>query len=192
AMIQIAAIIYSFAVVTMKEAWWRWVAILECVEVTSIVLFALRSEIAAPLELAYIAPFTSQAATIGVIFFTSKGIESKSIPKHMADHLLTGLVVILVSTSVLVLPLSGLYTRLMLTQWVLFMLSSTVGYRLPDSSSPTGGDSEIALTPNRQLNFSSLADNSPWLQLDGRQSLSAGPILLPPVATISSNQLSCS
>ncbi|KAH6881048.1 hypothetical protein B0T10DRAFT_411211, partial [Thelonectria olida] len=188
AMIQITAIIYSFAVVTMKGAWWKCVTILEYVEVTSIVLFALRSEIAAPLELACIALFTSQAATIGVIFFTSRGIESKRIPKHMADHLrVMGLVVILVSTSVLVLRLSGLYTRLMLTEWVLFMLSSTVGYRLPESSSPTGGDSEIALTPNRQSNFSSLADNSPWLQLDGRQSLSAGPILLPPVATISSN-----
>ncbi|KAH8651687.1 hypothetical protein BGZ61DRAFT_468927 [Ilyonectria robusta] len=75
----------------------------------------------------------------------------------------------------------------MFPQWLLYMTISTVGYRLSESSSPTGGDSEIELTPNRQPNFSSLADYSSSPQLHDRQALTAGPILLPPATIISSN-----
>lgn len=187
-MIQITAIIYSFAVVIRKESWLKWVAILELVEVTLIVIFAMVPEIPTPLELAYITPFTSQAAAIGVILFASRGISSDRVPKRTADHLwLLGLLLIMVSALVLGLSLAGYYERLMFPQWLLYMTISTVGYRLSESSSPMGGDSEIALTPNRQPNFSSLTDNSSSPQLHDRQSLSAGPILLTPAITISSN-----
>ncbi|KAH7114950.1 hypothetical protein B0J13DRAFT_459917, partial [Dactylonectria estremocensis] len=65
AIIQITAIIYSFAVL-------KWIAILELVKVILIVIFAMVPEIPTPLELAYIAPVTSQAAAVGVIPFTAR------------------------------------------------------------------------------------------------------------------------
>lgn len=175
-MIQITAIIYTFAVVSKKEAWWKWIALLKCAEVALTVILALSSQIPAPLELAYIAPFTSQATAIRVIYFASQGISRKRVPKQVADHLLViRLFIILVLAIILGLSLARYYIRLMLIQWILYMVSSTVGYRLPESpywsSSPTIGDSEVALSLNGQPSFSrSLPDNSSSPYLDGHQS----------------------
>lgn len=71
----------------------------------------------------------------------------------MADYLLViGLFIILVSATVLSLLLTGYYIRLMLIQWILYIVSSTVGYRLPESlywsSSLIIGDLEVALSLN--------------------------------------------
>jgi hypothetical protein len=112
----------------------------------------------------YITAFTSQAAAIGVILFACRGISSKRVPKRTGDHLwLLGLFLILVSALVLGLSATGFYGRLMLPQWLLYMAMSTVGYRLSDSSHrsprPTDGDSEIGLTPSRQLSLGLLL---PW------------------------------
>ncbi|KAH7146041.1 hypothetical protein EDB81DRAFT_933732 [Dactylonectria macrodidyma] len=196
AIIQILAIIYAFAVATRKESWLKWVAILECVEVTLIVIFAMVPEVPTPLELAYIAPFTSQAAAIGVIFFASRGIPSERVPKRTADHLwLLSFLLMLVSALVLGLSLTGDYERLMFPHWLLYMTISTVGYRLSESSDrshrPADGDSELGLNPSRQLSLShSLRDSSASPTLDGHQSLSSGIALPPPVATTSNDQLS--
>jgi hypothetical protein len=77
----------------------------------------------APLELAYITPFTSQVAAIGVLFLASRGMLSE---KRIADHLLfLGLFIILASAGVLGLSLVGCYTRLVFPQWLLYMAMLT-------------------------------------------------------------------
>ncbi|KAM5357023.1 hypothetical protein ACJZ2D_016696 [Fusarium nematophilum] len=196
--IQIIAIIYPFFIAARKESWLKCITILECVEAMLIVILATAPEISTPIELAYIAPFTSQAAAIGVMLFASGGIPSERVPKHMADHLLfLGLLLMLVSVLVLGLSLAGYYERLVFPQWLLYMTISTVGYRLPESAHPgpyqTEGDSEIGLHRSGHSSLSrSLPDNPTSPNLDGHQSLSSGPAPSPPIATASNNQLSFS
>lgn len=85
-------------------------------------------DIPTPMELACIAPFTSQAAAVGVVFSASRGIPSVRVPKRTADHLwLLGLLLMLVSALVFGLSLAGYYERLIFPQWLLYMTISTVG-----------------------------------------------------------------
>ncbi|CAI6088489.1 unnamed protein product, partial [Clonostachys chloroleuca] len=83
----------------------KWLLVLECIEVLLAVILATIPNMSAPLELAYMAPFTSQVAVIGVLFLASRAMLSE---KRLTDHLLVlGLLVILVSAVVLVLSLIG-------------------------------------------------------------------------------------
>ncbi|KAG4269057.1 hypothetical protein FPRO04_12289 [Fusarium proliferatum] len=104
-----------------------------------------------PVELAYILPFTSQAAAIGTIWASSRGIFRNRIQKHTADHLLgLGLITLLVSALLLPLSTLGYFRSQMTLQWVFFMVITTVAYRLPESSSnetATTSASQIELTP---------------------------------------------
>ncbi|CAI6057984.1 unnamed protein product, partial [Clonostachys chloroleuca] len=119
AILQIIAIIYTFTIIINKEGWWKWLIILECIEVILAVILVTIPNIPAPLELAYITPFTSQVAAIGVLFLASRGMSSE---KRIADHLLfLGLFIILASAGVLGLSLVGCYTRLVFPQWLLHM-----------------------------------------------------------------------
>ncbi|KAF4470070.1 hypothetical protein FALBO_3029 [Fusarium albosuccineum] len=157
AIIQIPGIIYLLAVPIKIEAWVKWIAILECAAVTSIVIVALVPGIPTPRELAYIVPFTSQAAVVGLVFYESSVV--KRVPKTMTDHLLfLGLFLIAVSTVLLMLSLAGRYERLMFPQWLLYMTISTISYRLPEyshqSPDPVDGDLEIELRPASQPTFS--------------------------------------
>ncbi|GKU12612.1 unnamed protein product, partial [Fusarium langsethiae] len=148
AVIQILTIIYTFAVLG-NEVWWKSAVIVECVEVALILLLALIPQIPTPVELAYILPFTSQTTAVGVIWIASRGISRDKIPKHMADHLLgLGLITSLVSVVLLPLSLVGYFPRWMTLQWMLFMVITTVAYRLPESSArnTSSGGSEVELT----------------------------------------------
>ncbi|KAK2477148.1 hypothetical protein H9L39_12372 [Fusarium oxysporum f. sp. albedinis] len=104
-----------------------------------------------PVELAYILPFTSQAAAMGTIWASSRGIFRNRIQKHTADHLLgLGLITLLVSALLLPLSTLGYFRSQMTLQWVFFMVITTVAYRLPESSSnepATTSASQIELTP---------------------------------------------
>ncbi|CAI6082997.1 unnamed protein product, partial [Clonostachys chloroleuca] len=151
AIIQIVAIIFTFTVIIKEECWWKWLIVLECIEVLVVVILAMIPNIPAPLELAYIAPFTSQVATVGILFLASREISFEI--KRIVDHLLLlGFFIILTSATVLGHSLASYYTRLKLTQWLLYMAISTVGYRLPESSRRTsradrGSELELAPTP---------------------------------------------
>ncbi|KAH7304478.1 hypothetical protein B0I35DRAFT_445318 [Stachybotrys elegans] len=156
------AIIYPFSVAISKEHWLKWIAICETIEATLIIIFAMVPGISTSMEMACIVPFTSQASAIGIIIFASRGISSKRVPKHTSDHLsLLAFLLLLLSGLLLGLSLAGYYERLMLTQWLLYMTISTVGYRLPESSYQAEGDSEIGLHTNRQRNLSHSLPESP-------------------------------
>ncbi|KAH7201184.1 hypothetical protein DER44DRAFT_869526 [Fusarium oxysporum] len=153
AIIQIIAITYPFAIAIRKEPWLKWIAILQCVEVMLIVILAMIPNISTPVELAYIAPLTSQAAVIGVVFISSRGIYTERVPKHTAYHLLfLALLLVLISALVFGLSLTGYYEKLIFPQWLLYMIISTVGYRLPENEHQgprqTNGDSELELVVN--------------------------------------------
>ncbi|KAH7230147.1 uncharacterized protein BKA55DRAFT_526185 [Fusarium redolens] len=106
AVIHIITIIYTFAVLG-NEIWWKSAAALVCVEVALILIFTMIPQVPTPVELAYIMPFTSQTAAIGVIWASSRDIFRNRIQKNTADHLLgLGLITLLVSA--LLLPLSTL------------------------------------------------------------------------------------
>ncbi|KAH7302878.1 hypothetical protein B0I35DRAFT_447688 [Stachybotrys elegans] len=158
------AIIYPFSVAISKEHWLKWIAICETIEAMLIIIFAMVSRISTSMELACIVPFTSQASAIGIILFASRGISSKRVPKHTADHLsLLAFLLLLLSGLLLGLSLAGYYERLMLTQWLLYITISTVGYRLPERApnSYQAGDSEIELHTNHQQNLSHSLPESP-------------------------------
>ncbi|CZR35906.1 uncharacterized protein FPRO_03834 [Fusarium proliferatum ET1] len=150
AVIQIITIIYTFAVLG-NEIWWKATAALVCVEVALILIIILIPKVPTPVELSYILPFTSQAAAMGTIWASSRGIFRNRIQKHTADHLLgLGLITFLVSALLLPLSILGYFRSQMTLQWVFFMVITTVAYRLPESSSnepATTSASQIELTP---------------------------------------------
>ncbi|KAH7186504.1 hypothetical protein DER44DRAFT_681814 [Fusarium oxysporum] len=150
AVIQIIMIIYTFAVLG-NEIWWKSAAALVCVEFALILIMTLIPQVPTPVELAYILPFTSQAAAMGTIWASSRGIFRNRIQKHTADHLLgLGLITLLVSTLLLPLSTLGYFRSQMTLQWVFFMVITTVAYRLPESSNnepATTSASQIELTP---------------------------------------------
>ncbi|KAJ0135522.1 Vacuolar calcium ion transporter [Fusarium oxysporum f. sp. albedinis] len=150
AVIQIITIIYTFAVLG-NEIWWKSAAALVCVEFALILIITLIPQVPTPVELAYILPFTSQAAAMGTIWASSRGIFRNRIQKHTADHLLgLGLITLLVSALLLPLSTLGYFRSQMTLQWVFFMVITTVAYRLPESSSnepATTSASQIELTP---------------------------------------------
>jgi hypothetical protein len=134
-----------------KSNQFRKAAALVCVEVALILIFTMIPQVSTPVKLAYIMPFTSQTAAIGVIWASSRGIFRNRIQKNTADHLL-GLGLITLLASALLLPLSTLrYFRSQMTlQWVFFMVITTVAYRLPESSNNEHAQtsaSQIELTP---------------------------------------------
>lgn len=122
-----------------------------CVEFALILIITLIPQVPTPVELAYILPFTSQAAAMGIIWVSSRGIFRNRIQKHTADHLLgLGLITLLVSALLLPLSTLGYFRSQMTLQWVFFMVITTVAYRLPESSSnepATTSASQIELTP---------------------------------------------
>jgi uncharacterized membrane protein YbjE (DUF340 family) len=99
-----------------------------------IVILAMILNISTPVELAYIAPLTSQAASVGVLFLSSRGIQTERVPRQTAYHLLfLALLLVLISALVFGLSLTGYYEKLIYPQWLLYILISTVGYRLPEN-----------------------------------------------------------
>ncbi|CAI6101435.1 unnamed protein product, partial [Clonostachys chloroleuca] len=119
AILQVIAIIYTFTIIINKEGWWKWLLVVEYIEVILAIILVMIPNTPAPLELAYMTPFTSQVAAIGVLFLASRGMSSE---KRIADHLLLlSLFIILASASVLGLSLAGCYTRLVFPQWLLYM-----------------------------------------------------------------------
>ncbi|CAI6088596.1 unnamed protein product, partial [Clonostachys chloroleuca] len=146
ALLQAIAIIYTFTIIINKEGWWKWLLVLECIEVVLAVILVMMPNIPAPLEFACMTTFTSQVASIGVLFIASRVMLSE---KRIADHLLVlGLLVILVSTVVLVLSLIGFLTSAAWPQLLLNMFIVTVSYRLPASPRPAShidGESELEL-----------------------------------------------
>lgn len=115
---QILTIIYIFAVLGNK-IWWKLAAALQCVEVTLVSISVLILQVPSPIEMAYILAFTSQAAAIGVIWASSRGIFRNRIQKHTADHLLgLGLVTCLVLAILLPLSLVGHFPRWTTLQWI--------------------------------------------------------------------------
>ncbi|CAH0054798.1 unnamed protein product, partial [Clonostachys solani] len=131
--IQIIAITYPFAVPYVKREWWKWAVILECVEALAVTVCALCLQNRAPLELAYIVPFTSQTLAFIAILQASKGLPERPT-KHLADYLLTtGIVFSLISLLVLGLSLARLLDRLLYVQCGLFILSLTIVLRPADS-----------------------------------------------------------
>ncbi|CAI6092382.1 unnamed protein product, partial [Clonostachys chloroleuca] len=140
------AIIFTFTIIINKEGWWKWLLVLECIEVVLAVILVMMPNIPAPLELACMTTFTSQVASIGVLFLASRVMLTE---KRIADHLLVlGLLVILVSAVVLGLSLIGFLTSAAWPQLVLNLFIVTVSYRLPASPRPAShidGDSELEL-----------------------------------------------
>lgn len=107
---------------------------IECVKVTFIVIFAMVPEIPTPLELTYIAPFTSQATTARAVLFASRVIPSVEIPKHTADHLsLLGSLLMVVSALALGLSLVGYYERLIFPLPTVASLHGNLGCGLSTS-----------------------------------------------------------
>jgi phosphatidylglycerophosphate synthase len=106
--------------------------ILECFETFAVTTCAICLESRAPLELAYIAPITSQTVAFIAIWQASRGLPERPA-KHLADYLLTtGTVFSLISLLVLGLSLARLLDRLLYVQCGLFILSLTIGLRPTD------------------------------------------------------------
>lgn len=187
------AIIYPFAVGNEKEWYLKCLFIIECLQVTAITIFVMVPETPTPLQLAYVAPFTSQAATIGFILSASRKVQSEGASKPTADYLLIlSLFLILVSALLLGLSLAGYYITSMLLQWFLYIMGSALGYRLPEAQyrrrHRAGGDSELEMNPSRELSLSdSVHYNQSSASLNGDQAPPSDPALLPPAAIASSN-----
>ncbi|KAI8680545.1 hypothetical protein NCS57_00336100 [Fusarium keratoplasticum] len=195
AIVQIMAIIYPFAVGSGKEWCLECLFILECLEVTVITIFVMVPETPTPLQLAYVAPFTSQAATIGFILFASRRVPSEGTSKPTADYLsILSLLLILVSALLLGLSLAGYYTASMLPQWLLYIMGSVLGYRPPEAQyrrrNREGDNSELEMNPSRELSLSDSAyNNQSSASLDGDRALLSDPALPPPAVMASSNRL---
>lgn len=182
------AILFEFTIMIEKEGWWKWLVILECVEVALVIALALVLRIRAPLELAYVAPITSQVAVAGVLYLAFRELPFVSSDlKRTVDHLLSlGLFALLISATVIGLSLARYYTNRMLDQWLFYMAILTVTYRSPSHQSHTDSNLDLALThvvghgarpphPRRQL-------------LNSSGSLLESPIL-PPVASTAGNSV---
>ncbi|CAI6089424.1 unnamed protein product, partial [Clonostachys chloroleuca] len=139
----IVAIISLWGIALLQ---WKWLLVLECIEVVLAVILVMMPNIPAPLELACMTTFTSQVASIGVLFLASRVMLSE---KRIADHsLVLGLLVILVSAVVLGLSLIGFLASAAWPQLLLNMFIVTVSYRLPASPRPASHideDSELEL-----------------------------------------------
>jgi hypothetical protein len=165
---QILTIIYIFAVLGNK-IWWKLAAVLQCVEVTLVWISVLILQVPSPIEMAYILAFTSQAAAIGVIWASSRGIFRNRIQKHTADHLLgLGLVTCLVLAILLPLSLVGHFPRWTTLQWMLFMIITTVAHRILESTdhntSPiSGSEIELALVRGSRSMKEPPPESSPHL-----------------------------
>lgn len=189
---QIIAIIYPFALGVGKESWLRWPIILECLEITVIVIFAMVSKDSTPPQLVNIAPFTSQAAAVGFILFASRRLLSNGVPKRTTDFLLgLTLLLMLVSALLLGLSLAGYYTTSKLLQWFLYIMSPALGYRLAETEHgkprQTGGDSQFEMNRSRQRSLNdSVFDNQSSASLDDDRVLIPLP---PPAVMASSNRL---
>lgn len=108
--------------------WWMIAAIVECVEVTAIVAFALSQEIPY-LELAWIAPLTSQGVAVGVIIQASLLSLPKGKVKDLSGFLLLiGFLMGVFSVVFLVLSLMALLPRVMYGLCTMYLLSLTVIY----------------------------------------------------------------
>ncbi|RMJ00580.1 hypothetical protein CDV36_015869 [Fusarium kuroshium] len=195
AIVQIIAIIYPFALGAGKESWLKWPIILECLEITVIIVFAIVSRNPTPPQLANVAPFTSQAAAVGSILFASLRLLSNGVPKQTTDFLL-GLTLLLMFVSALLLGLSlaGYYTASKFLQWFLYIMSSALGYRLAETEHGkprrTGGDSELEMNSSRQPSLNdSVYDNQSSASLDDDRALLSDLALPPPAVMASSNRL---
>ena len=168
---QIVAIIYPFATGVEKESWLKWLIILECLEITVIVIFAMVSRDSTPPQLVNIAPFTSQAAAVGFILSASRRL-SNGVSKRTTDFLLgLTLLLMLVLALLLGLSLAGYYITSKLLQWFLYIMGPALGYRLADTEHgkprQTGGDSEHEMNPSRQRSVNdSVYDNQSSASLD--------------------------
>jgi hypothetical protein len=126
------SITYSFSIPYVKRKWWKWAVILECVETLAVTTCALRLETQAPLELAYIEPFTFQTVAFIAILQASRGLPERSV-KHLADYLLTtGSVFSLMSMLILGLSLARFLDRLIYVHYGFFILSLMISLRLTD------------------------------------------------------------
>lgn len=131
---QVCAIIYasdtsSFDISSIRVKWWKVAVILECFEVTAVIISALSLEIPNFLELAWITPLTSQAVAVVAILQASRHAPAKGKVRDLAGFLLViGLMLAVFSLVFLVLSLTGWFPRLMYSLSTLYMLSLAVIY----------------------------------------------------------------
>jgi hypothetical protein len=120
---------------------WKLAVILECLDVTAVVLCALSLEIPDLLELAWIAPLISQALAVVAILQTSRCALAEKVKDLAALLLITAFLMVIFSSLFLVLSLKGYLPRLMYVQCTLYILSLAVifNFKLESERKLTGG-----------------------------------------------------
>lgn len=93
----------------------------------AVIIYALGRQTSAPIELAFVAPLTSQSMTFTAIIRASRDLPNGSA-KRLAEYLLIS-GYMLVSLLLLGLSLGGTLPRLLYTQCGLFILSLSIAFR---------------------------------------------------------------